>query len=295
MKLIIQIPCYNEEDTIEKTYNDLPKKIEGIDKIEFLLIDDGSSDKTVSIAKKLGFDYIISLDKHLGLAKAFKIGFDYSLTTDSDILVNTDGDNQYKGNNLRKILEPILINNKSFVIGKRNIKDIHYFSFFKKKLQVVGTFFVRILSNTSIKDATCGFRAYLLRDFKKLTITNNYTYTLESIFWSKKNKIKIENIDIEVNDKTRKSRLFKFNIEYVIKSFFLIIYFTCIYNFKYYLFINTLLALILYFIFDIRIILLISLVIYLIMFILKKINMINYSKIKNNITIYRKDNNYEVK
>ena len=295
MKLIIQIPCYNEEETIEKTYNDLPKKIDGIDKIEFLLIDDGSIDKTVSIAKKLGFDYIIELDKHLGLARTFKIGFDYAITTDNDILVNTDGDNQYKGSNLNKIIEPILNNKKNFVIGTRRIKDIHYFSSTKKRLQIIGSFFVKIFSNTNIKDATCGFRAYLLKDFRNLTITNKYTYTLESIFWSRKNKIEISNVDIEVNDKTRKSRLFKFNTEYVIKSFFLIIYFIYIYNVYYYLLINIILGLIFSLVFDIKIIILISIVICLFMSLVNYMSIRKYNKIKDNVIIYRKDNNYETK
>lgn len=293
MKLIIQIPCYNEEETIEKTYNDLPKKIDGIEKIEFLLIDDGSSDETIPIAKKIGFDYIISLDKHLGLARAFKIGFDYALTTNNDILVNTDGDNQYSGSNLIKIVEPILKNKTSFVIGKRNIKDIHYFSSIKKRLQIIGTFFVKVFSNTNIKDATCGFRAYLLKDFKELTITNRYTYTLESIFWSKKHNLEISNIDIEVNNKTRKSRLFRFNTEYVIKSFFLIMNFTYLYNLYFYLFINLMLIFLLSIIFNVSIVIIISIIMCIIMSMKKYFSIKNYNKVKNNVIIYRKENNYE--
>ena len=218
MKLIIQIPCYNEEKTLPVTYADLPKKIPGIDTIETLIINDGSTDNTVAIAKQIGIDHIVNFPDNKGLAKAFMAGIDASLRLGADIIVNTDGDNQYQGNDIPKLITPILENKAEVVVGDRQTDTIQHFSPSKKKLQKIGSYIVRKASNTNIKDTTSGFRAYSRDAAMKLNVLNNYSYTLETIINAGRQKTIFKNVPIKTNKKLRKSRLFKNNFDYINQS-----------------------------------------------------------------------------
>ena len=218
MKLIIQIPCYNEEKTLPVTYADLPKQIPGIDTIETLIINDGSTDNTVAIAKQIGIDHIVNFPDNKGLAKAFMAGIDASLRLGADIIVNTDGDNQYQGNDIPKLITPILENKAEVVVGDRQTDTIQHFSPSKKKLQKIGSYIVRKASNTNINDTTSGFRAYSRDAAMKLNVLNNYSYTLETIINAGRQKTIFKNVPIKTNKKLRKSRLFKNNFDYINQS-----------------------------------------------------------------------------
>ena len=215
MKLIIQIPCYNEEENLAKTINNLPKKIKGIDEIEYLLISDGSTDKSVEIAKKNGVHHILDFKVNRGLAKTFMSGIKEALSLGADIIVNIDGDNQYCGADIAKLVKPILDSKADMVIGERQIEK---FSFIKRVLQRLGSFVVRKISHTDVKDAPSGFRAYTRECAMKLNIYNNFTYTLETIVQMGRCNQRIENVKIRSNITTRKSRLFKNSLEYILKS-----------------------------------------------------------------------------
>ncbi len=209
MKLIIQIPCYNEEKTLETVIADLPKKIQDIDVIETLVIDDGSTDRTVEKARKSGVDHIVVLKTHKGLAKAFAAGIEYALDQGADIIVNTDGDNQYKGEDLPKLILPIIRGEADVVIGTRQIDEVPHFSFFKKKMQKVGSGIIRKLSKTPIKDATSGFRAFSKDAAMRINPLTEYSYTIESLVQLGNEKMKIMSVPIQVNQKLRESRLIK--------------------------------------------------------------------------------------
>lgn len=218
MKLIIQIPCYNEEETLGITYNDLPKHIDGIDEIEYLIIDDGSKDNTVKVAKELGFHHIVSFKQNKGLAKGFMAGIDACLKLGADIIVNTDADNQYCGADIEKLVKPILENKADIVIGERPIANTDHFSWKKKQFQKLGSWVVRIASNTNIPDAPSGFRAYSKEAALQLNVTNNYTYTLETIIQAGHNKIAMTSVPIRTNGETRPSRLFSSMWKYMQRS-----------------------------------------------------------------------------
>ena len=209
MKLIIQIPCYNEKDTLALTYDDLPKQIEGIDEIEYLIINDGSSDKTVEVARELGFHHIISFKQNKGLAKAFMAGIDACIQLGADIIVNTDADNQYCGADIEKLVRPILEQKADIVIGERPINETEHFSWKKKKFQRIGSWVVRLASGTKVPDAPSGFRAYSREAALRLNVVNEYTYTLETIIQAGHNKVAIAHVPIRTNPETRESRLFK--------------------------------------------------------------------------------------
>ena len=209
MKLIIQIPCFNEENTLEETFNDLPKQINGIDKIEYLIIDDGSTDNTVQKARELGINHIVSFKQNKGLARGFMAGIDACLHLGADIIVNTDADNQYCGEDISKLVQPILDNKADIVIGERPIDETEHFSWKKKKLQHFGSWVVRVASNTKVPDAPSGFRAYSRDAALRLNVVNQYTYTLETIIQAGQNKTAITSVPIRTNPETRKSRLFK--------------------------------------------------------------------------------------
>ena len=181
MKLIIQIPCLNEAQTLEIALNDLPKHIDGIDEIEILIINDGSVDNTVEVARNWGVDHIVSFTKNKGLAKGFMAGIDACLRNGADIIVNTDADNQYCGEDIEKLVRPILEKKADIVIGERPIDDTEHFSPLKKKLQHFGSYVVRVASKTDIPDAPSGFRAFSREAAMHLNVMNNYTYTLETI------------------------------------------------------------------------------------------------------------------
>jgi len=218
MKLIVQVPCYNEEKTLPLVVNSIPRKINGIDEVKILVINDGSSDRTVEVAKKLGIDHIVDLPFHRGLAEAFRKGMDKSLSLGADIIVNTDGDNQYKGQDIPRLVQPIINKKAEIVIGCRDIFAISHFSLFKKMLQKVGSYIVRKFSNTAIPDTTSGFRAYSRDAALRLNIFSTYTYTLETIIQAGRKEIPITHIEIKTNEKLRESRLIKSVPSYIRRS-----------------------------------------------------------------------------
>ncbi len=218
MKLIIQIPCYNEAETLEIALNDLPKQIDGIDQIEYLIINDGSTDNTVEVAKNWGVHYVVNFAKNKGLAKGFMAGLDACLRNGADIIVNTDADNQYCGADIEKLVRPIVEGKSDIVIGARPIDQTEHFSPLKKKLQHLGSWAVRRASKSNIPDAPSGFRAYSRDAAMRLNVTNEYTYTLETIVQAGREKIPMESVPIRTNAELRPSRLFKSMFGYVKKS-----------------------------------------------------------------------------
>jgi len=218
MKLIIQIPCYNEAETLEVALNDLPKQIEGIDKIEYLIINDGSKDNTVEVARKWGVNYIVNFRRNKGLAHGFMAGIDACLRNGADIIVNTDADNQYVAEDIEKLVRPILEGKSDIVIGERPIDKTAHFSFMKKKLQHFGSWVVRKASDSDIPDAPSGFRAFSRDAAMRLNVTNEYTYTLETIVQAGRNKIAQTSVPIRTNGELRPSRLFNSMLGYVKKS-----------------------------------------------------------------------------
>lgn len=218
MKLIIQIPCYNEAETLEIALNALPKAIDGIDKIEYLIINDGSADNTVEVARNWGVDHIVNFKTNKGLAKGFMAGIDACLRNGADIIVNTDADNQYLADDIEMLIKPILAGEADIVIGDRPIDGIAHFSPIKKALQHFGSWVVRIASHTDIPDAPSGFRAYSREGAIRLNVTNEYTYTLETIVQAGREKIAMTHVPIHTNAELRPSRLFKSMMGYVKKS-----------------------------------------------------------------------------
>ncbi len=220
MKLVIQIPCLNEEESLPVAIADLPKHVDGIDEIEILIIDDGSTDRTVEVANSLGVNRVVSLGSNKGLAKAFLAGIQNALDMDADIIVNTDADNQYSGADIAKLVKPILNGSADIVIGTRPVSKIKEFSLLKKFLQKLGSSVMRLLSSTKVEDAPSGFRAFSRNAALQLNIFDSYTYTLETIIQAKAKGLNIECVDIDVNSEMRKSRLFKNMFVYVIRSIF---------------------------------------------------------------------------
>ena len=223
MKLIIQIPCYNEAETLEIALNDLPKSIDGIDVIEYLIINDGSTDNTVQVARDWGVNYVINFKCNKGLAEGFKAGIDACLRNGADIIVNTDADNQYNGDDIKKLVLPIVSGEADIVIGARPIEDTEHWSFVKKKLQYFGSWVVRKASNTDIPDAPSGFRAYSREAAMRLNVINEYTYTLETIVQAGREKIAMTAVPIRTNPELRPSRLFNSIFGYVKRSMITII------------------------------------------------------------------------
>lgn len=218
MKLIIQIPCYNEAETLEIALNDLPKQIDGIDEIEYLIIDDGCIDNTVEVAKKWGVHHVVSFTRNKGLAKGFMAGLDACLRNGADIIVNTDADNQYCAEDISKLICPILEKRADIVIGERPIDETEHFSWIKKKLQHFGSWVVRKASHTDIPDAPSGFRAFSREAAMRMNVVNDYTYTLETIVQAGRNKMAIMSVPIRTNPELRESRLFHSMMGYVKKS-----------------------------------------------------------------------------
>jgi len=208
MKLIIQIPCLNEEETLPETLRDLPKSLNGIDTIEVLIIDDGSTDRTKEVAKKHGVNHVLSLTNNKGLAKAFMFGMNHALKLGADIIVNTDADNQYVGGDIIKLIQPILNKKADIVIGNRQVETIRHFSPLKIFLQKLGSWTVRQLSGTTIPDATSGFRAYSREAALQMNVISDFTYTVETIISAGKKNIAIAHTPIRTNKKLRESRLF---------------------------------------------------------------------------------------
>jgi glycosyltransferase involved in cell wall biosynthesis len=208
MKLIIQIPCLNEEATLPATIAALPRGVEGVDEIELLVIDDGSSDRTVEVAREHGVDHIVRLTNNKGLAAAFQAGLDACLKLGADVVVNTDADNQYSGADVPKLIAPILAGEADMVVGDRRVATIEHFSGRKKALQRLGSWLVRRLSGTEIADTTSGFRAYNREAALGLLVTDNFTYTLESLIQAGKMLVAVDQVEVDTNPQSRESRLF---------------------------------------------------------------------------------------
>ncbi len=208
MKLIIQIPCLDEEATLPVTLRELPREVPGFDVVEWLVIDDGSTDRTVDVAREHGVDHIVRLTNNKGLASGFQAGLDACLKLGADVIVNTDADNQYYAADISKLTEPILAGNADMVVGDRQVKTIDHFSPLKKSLQRLGSWVVRQASQTSVPDTTSGFRAYNREAALALQVVSKFTYTLETIIQAGKMTVAIDHVPIRTNPKTRESRLF---------------------------------------------------------------------------------------
>ena len=230
MKLIIQIPCFNEEDSLPITLTALPKQIEGIDVIETMIIDDGSTDKTVDVASWNGVNHIVRLNRHQGLASAFKMGLSESVKLGADIIVNTDADNQYCADDIQALIKPILENKADIVIGARPINDIKSFSLLKKFLQNLGSTVMRFVSSADVQDAPSGFRAFNREAASLLNVFDKYTYTMETIIQAKPKGLEITSVPIHTNPEVRKSRLVKNMLDYVKNSIFTMIRIFIIYR-----------------------------------------------------------------
>ncbi len=218
MKLIIQIPCLNEAEVLPQTLSCLPRQVPGFDEVEWLVIDDGSSDNTAEVADANGADHIIRHKRNKGLARAFMTGLHESLRLGADVVVNTDADNQYNAEDIPKLTEPILRGEAELVVGERPIDSHQEFSFLKKRLQRLGSWVVRQVSHTNIPDVTSGFRALTASTAQQTLVFNEYTYTLETIIQAGHRKLAICSVPIRVNPVTRPSRLFKSIPAYIKKS-----------------------------------------------------------------------------
>jgi glycosyltransferase involved in cell wall biosynthesis len=218
MKLVIQIPCLNEEETLPSTLADLPKSLDGIDQIEVLVIDDGSTDRPAEVARELGVRHVVRAPVNQGLARAFSVGLDYALHLGADIIVNTDADGQYRGDQIGRLIGPVLRKEADIVIGDRSPGTLRHFSPGKRLLQVLGSWVVRRLSGTRIPDATSGFRAFSREAALRMNVVSDFTYTLETIIQAGKKQLSITHVDIDVNPETRPSRLFPGIPSYLLRS-----------------------------------------------------------------------------
>ena len=208
MKLIIQIPCYNEEESLPVTLRALPRAVEGFDVVEWLVIDDGSVDRTIEVAREHGVDHIIRLTNNKGLAAGFQAGLDAGLKLGADVIVNTDADNQYNADDIPKLTEPILKGTADMVVGDRQVETIEHFSPLKVRLQHLGSWVVRQASSTTVPDTTSGFRAYNREAALQLVVVSKFTYTLETIIQAGKQLVATDHVPIRTNEKLRESRLF---------------------------------------------------------------------------------------
>lgn len=209
MKLIVQIPCYNEEHTLPQTVADIPREIPGIDKVEILIIDDGSSDRTIEVAREIGVDHIVVNKKNMGLARSFRRGIDACLKAGADIIVNTDGDNQYCGADIAKLVAPVLAGEADIVIGDRQTSQIEHFSRGKKFMQWLGSGVVRKLAGIWVPDTVSGFRAFSRETAIRLNIVSPFSYTIETVIQAGKKDMAVVSVPVRTNPKTRESRLFK--------------------------------------------------------------------------------------
>jgi glycosyltransferase involved in cell wall biosynthesis len=230
MKLIIQIPALNEAEQLPVTLSQLPRQVVGFDVVEWLVVDDGSTDNTSAVAERYGVEHIVRLPYHHGLARAFMAGIEAALRAGADVIVNTDADNQYDASCIPDLVAPILAGKAQMVIGARPIDNISHFSFVKRKLQRLGSWVVKIASNTKIPDATSGFRAIHREAALHLYVFNSFTYTLETIIQVGRKDIPIVSVPIRVNSETRPSRLFKSNLSYVRRSIVTIVRIAILYR-----------------------------------------------------------------
>ncbi len=218
MKLIVQIPCYNEEKTLPLVLASIPRQIPGIDKVEVLVIDDGSTDGTAEIARRMGVEHIVRHTRNKGLAMAFQTGLDTALRLGADIIVNTDGDNQYPQEEIPRLIQPILEGRADIVIGDRRPHQIEHFSPVKRQLHRLGSWIVRLGSGTLVPDAPSGFRAFSREAALQLNVISRYTYTLETIIQAGKKKLAVDSVQIDTNPQLRESRLIRGLWDYVKKS-----------------------------------------------------------------------------
>lgn len=223
MKLIIQIPCYNEAETLARALQELPRSMEGFEKVEWLIINDGSADNTVEVAKANGVDHIVSFSKNQGLARGFLAGLDACIKLGADVIVNTDADNQYRAADIPLLVRPILDKRADIVVGARPIGEIKHFSVIKKLLQKLGSWIVRFASRTDIPDAPSGFRAMSREAALRLNVFNEYTYTLETIIQAGQKNMPIMSVPVHVNEDLRPSRLLRSVPQYIRKSILTII------------------------------------------------------------------------
>ncbi|MGC9525685.1 MAG: glycosyltransferase family 2 protein [Limnospira sp.] len=222
-KLIIQIPCFNEEKTLGIALSELPREIAGVDRVEWLIVNDGSIDRTVEVARACGVDHIVSFDHNQGLARAFMAGIEASLKAGADIIVNTDADNQYCADDIPRLIEPILLGYAEVAIGARPIQEIRHFSPTKKFLQKLGSRVVRLASRTDIADAPSGFRAFSREAAMRLNVFNEYTYTLETIIQAGQKGMAIVSVPVRTNSDLRPSRLVKSISSYIRRSILTIV------------------------------------------------------------------------
>lgn len=230
MKLIIQIPCYNEAGTLAIALSSLPREVAGFDKVEWLIINDGSTDDTVKVAKECGVDYVVDLKTNQGLAKGFMAGIAECLRQGADVIVNTDADNQYEAADIPKLVQPIIENKAEYVVGERPISQTEHFSPVKKALQKLGSWVVRKASQTDIPDAPSGFRAMSRECAMQLNVYNAYTYTLETIIQAGQKNMTITSVPIRTNEDLRPSRLFSSIPQYIKKSIGTIVRISVVYN-----------------------------------------------------------------
>ena len=207
MRLIVQVPCLNEEETLPRVLGELPRELEGFERVEWLVVDDGSTDRTVEVAREHGADHIVRLTTNQGLAGAFQAGIDAALKLGADVIVNTDADNQYRAADIPKLVEPIVAGRADMVVGDRQVKTIEDFSAVKKRLQALGSWVVRRASGVGVPDTTSGFRAYNREAALRLQVIGTYTYTLESLIQAGRMGVAVEHVPITVNPPTRSSRL----------------------------------------------------------------------------------------
>jgi glycosyltransferase involved in cell wall biosynthesis len=218
MKLIIQIPCYNEALILPKTLTQLPKAVEGFDQVEILVVDDGSTDDTPAVARQAGADHIVHLSRHLGLAQAYTQGLDACLRLGADVIVNTDADNQYKAEDIQKLVRPILEGEAEMVIGDRGVADIAHFPAHKRALQILGSRVMSATAGFNIPDATSGFRAVTRKVALETMVLSNYSYTLETLIQAGARHVRVTFVPIETNPPERPSRLFSSIRHYLVNS-----------------------------------------------------------------------------
>lgn len=218
MKLIIQIPCFNEAQILPKTLSQLPKEMDGFDAVEILVIDDGSTDDTAKVAREQGADHIVHLNRHLGLAQAFAHGLDASLRLGADVIVNTDADNQYKAEDIQKLVRPILEGESEMVIGDRGVRNVAHFPAHKRALQLIGSRVVSATAGFNIPDATSGFRAITREVALETMVLSNYSYTLETLIQAGAKRTRVSFVPIDTNPPERPSRLFKSIRNYLVNS-----------------------------------------------------------------------------
>jgi len=218
VRLVIQIPCFNEAETLPATMADLPRVVSGFDEVLWLVVDDGSSDETAEVAKACGADAVVKLTQNKGLAVAFQVGLDASLRLGADVIVNTDADNQYSASNIPDLVEPITSGDADLVVGSRDISNHEEFSTLKKFLQKIGSWVVRQASSTEVSDVTSGFRAYSKEAALQVNVVSQFTYTLETLIQAGRSDLVVSDIPIKVNPTTRPSRLFRSKRQYVRRS-----------------------------------------------------------------------------